>query len=134
MSQNVKVVADYFKALSTGDYETAGTYWSDDLVWHQPGKSPLAGSFKGKEAVFAHLADFAKLSNGSFAIDSLDYITDNNDLVLASIHFKASANNLSIEMKGVDLFRIEDGKIHEIWLFSEKLEQEDNFWASLANK
>ena len=35
-------------------------------------------------------------------------------------------------MKGVDLFRFEDGLIKEIWLFSEQIDEEDRFWTALA--
>lgn len=134
MSQNVKLIQEYFNALSQGDFETAGSFLSNDLVWNQPGHGALSGVFKGKEAVFAHLGDFARLSNGTFAIDAVDYITENNNLVIASIHFKATSAHHSISMKGIDLFRIEAGKIQEIWLFSEDIEEEDKFWTALAEK
>lgn len=134
MSQNVKLVQEYFRALAEGNYEKAGSYWSDNLVWHQPGHGALSGDFEGESAVFAHLGNFAKLSNGTFAIDGMDYITDNDDMILASIHFKASTNNTSISMKGVDLFKIDGGKIQEIWLFSEDIDGEDKFWTSLVRK
>ncbi len=134
MSHRVELIQKYFDALSKGDFETVGSLFSNNLVWHQPGKGVLSGTIKGKENVFAHLGNFPKLSNGTFMIDKVDYITGNNNLVAASIHFKASSEKGSMQMKGVDLFRIEDNLIQEVWLFSENIDAEDEFWkASHAN-
>lgn len=38
----------------------------------------------------------------------------------------------SMEMKGVDLFRFENDLIKEVWLFSERIDEEDRFWTALA--
>ena len=51
---------------------------------------------------------------------------------LAAIGFAVSASGHSMEMKGVDLFRFENGLIKEVWLFSERIDEEDRFWTALA--
>ena len=33
-----------------------------------------------------------------------------------------------MRMRGIDLYRIENDKIQEVWLFSERIEEEDAFW------
>ena len=118
--------------MAQGDFETVGALLSDELVWHQPGKGTLSGVYNGKQNVFAHLGRMAQLSNGTFAIDQVDYITENGDLVVAAVGFAVSKNGRSMQMKGVDLFRFEDGLIKEIWLFSEQIDEEDRFWTALA--
>lgn len=70
----------------------------------------------------------AQLSGGTFAIDQIDYITENNHLVVAAVAFKALAFSKSIQMRGIDLFRVENDKIQEVWLFSEHIDEEDAFW------
>lgn len=106
----------------------------NDLIWHQPGEGALSGVYNGKQNVFAHLGRMAQLSNGTFAIDQVDYVTENDDLVAAAIGFAVSANGHSIEMKGVNLFRFENGLIKEVWLFSERIDEEDRFWTALAQE
>ncbi|MDR2127939.1 MAG: nuclear transport factor 2 family protein [Burkholderiaceae bacterium] len=132
MSKNIDVVSSYFKALAGGDHVATAAAFVDDVVWHQPGHSKLSGTFTGKGAVFAHLGDFGKLSGGTFAIDNISYVTDNGDLVVAATHFKAEARGKSLSMQGIDLFRIKDGKIAEVWLFSENQSEEDAFWNELS--
>ena len=132
MEKKTEKVSLFYAALAQGDFETVGTLLSDDLIWHQPGKGAVSGIYSGKQNVFAHLGKMAQLSNGTFAINQVDYVTENGDLVVAAVAFAASAGGCSIEMKGVDLFRFEDGLIKEVWLFSERIDEEDSFWTPLV--
>ena len=59
-------------------------------------------------------------------------MTENGDMVVAAVHFKAEKDKKNLSMKGIDLLRIEDEKIKEVWLFSEKIEDEDEFWDAAA--
>lgn len=133
MSKNVEIVQLYFNAVAKGDFDTVGNLFADDVVWHQPGNGIQSGIYNGKPELFALLGNFAKWSNGTFAIDNIEYITDNGNLVSASIHFKAEKDGKILSMKGIDLLRLENDKIKEVWLFSENIEDEDNFWNSIAN-
>jgi ketosteroid isomerase-like protein len=125
---NVAIVQSYFDALSKGDFETVGNLFANDVVWRQPGQGIQSGVYNGKPAVFAHLGNLMKWSNGSFGIDQVEYLTGNDNLVAASIHFKAEKEGQQLSMKGVDLLRLEDGEIKEVWLFSEHIADEDAFW------
>ena len=132
MEKKTEKVSLFYAALTQGDFETVGTLLSDDLRWHQPGKGAVSGIYSGKQNVFAHLSKMAQLSNGTFAIDQVDYVTENGDLVVATVAFAVSASGYSMEMKGVDLFRFEDALIKEVWLFSERIDEEDRVWTALA--
>ena len=113
-----EIVHQFYVSLAKGDFEKVGSLLADDLVWHQPGKG----------AVFSHLGRMAQLSGGTFAIDQIDYITENNHLVVAAVAFEAFAFDKSIRMRGIDLYRVENDKIQEVWLFSEHIDEEDAFW------
>lgn len=132
MEKKIEKVRQFYTALAQGDFETVGALLSDDLVWHQPGKGTLSGIYNGKQNVFTHLGRMAQLSNGTFAIDQVDYVTENSDLVVAAVGFAVSANGHSMQMKGVDLFRFENEQIKEVWLFSERIDEEDRFWTALT--
>lgn len=132
MSKNVTIVQSYFDAISKGDFATVGNLFADDVIWHQPGDGIQSGTYNGKDAVFTHLGNFMKWSNGTFAIDEVEYLSSNGDLVTAAIHFKAAKGDQQLAMKGVDLLRIDQGKIKEVWLFSEQIIDEDTFWNSAA--
>lgn len=128
MSKNSTIVESYFKAVTSGDFETIKNLFADDIIWHQPGKGIQSGTYIGIEGVFAHLGNFMKWSNGTFMIDDIKYILENHDLVTVSIHFKAEKGDKVLSMKGIDLLRIENDQIKEVWLFSEHIDEEDAFW------
>ncbi|RZL35019.1 MAG: DUF4440 domain-containing protein, partial [Pedobacter sp.] len=67
------------------------------------------------------------------AIDHIEYTIENADLVTASIHFKAENCGKNLSMKGIDLLRIENDKIKEVWLFSENIDEEDSFWNHVSS-
>ena len=113
------VIGLYFDFLMTGKFEELGKLLADDIVWHQPGAGSLSGDHKGKENVFGLFGEFMKRSEGSFRILSASHKMQNGNLASAALRFTASADSKSIEMEGIDLMRIENGLIKEVWLFSE---------------
>jgi len=75
------------------------------------------------------LGKFMEISGGSFRIDDIRAIMANENLVTASLHFRAQRQDRQVSMDGVDLMRIESGQIKEVWLFSGDEDAEDEFWS-----
>ena len=50
--ENAAIVRRGYDALTCGDLTTLGELFGDDISWHTPGRSPLAGDVVGREAVF----------------------------------------------------------------------------------
>lgn len=127
--QNIETVRRYFDAVGRGDLPTVGEAFADDIVWHQPGQGSLSGLHHGKEAVFALLGKFMERSGGTFRIDGIGPLMAQGDLVATSIHFRAERpDGKAMSMSGVDLLRVVNGRIREVWLFSEDQVAEDAFW------
>lgn len=128
MSTTIDLARTYFTAVQTGDMPALGDLLAEDIVWHQPGAHRFSGDHRGRDAVFALLGAMMEASAGTFAIDAVHSYMDNGDLVAASIHFSGRRGELTMAMDGVDLLRITDGKIAEMWLFSTDAAAEDAFW------
>lgn len=128
---NINTVQKYFDCLQKGDLETLGSLFADDIIWHQPGQGQLSKTYHGKQELFGLFGHFMQISEGSFKIDSVQKLMVNENLVSATLHFSAKkSNGQSISMDGVDLMKVENGKIIEVWLFSADQEAEDAFWVS----
>jgi predicted SnoaL-like aldol condensation-catalyzing enzyme len=69
-----------------------------------------------------------EVSRGTFAIDRVESLMANGDLVAATIHFVAEREGASLALDGVDLLRVVDGLIVEVWLFGADQDVEDAFW------
>jgi pimeloyl-ACP methyl ester carboxylesterase/ketosteroid isomerase-like protein len=127
---NIEVVKSYFKALQTGNMNLLASLLSDEIVWNQPGQGELSGKYEGKKKVFELFEKFMAISKGSFKIDTVTNYMSNGDFVTATLHFSAHNEQRSIAMNGIDLMKVVDGKIAEVFLFSSDQKAEDEFWVS----
>ncbi|WP_328835398.1 nuclear transport factor 2 family protein [Streptomyces europaeiscabiei] len=127
-SANIDTARTYFQAVQTGDMAALGELLDADIVWHQPGANQFSGVHKGQAAVFQMLGSMMETSQGTFAIDKIHTLMGNGDLVAATIHFTGRHGDASMSMDGVDVLRIENGRITEMWLFSADPAAEDAFW------
>jgi uncharacterized protein len=127
--KNIEIVQSYVDSLSKGDMETVGQLLADDVIWHQPGSSHLSGLYSGKQKVFAHLGKFMELSSNTFRVSKVQAVMANGNMVAATMHFMAERLGRSLSMDGVDVMRIDGGKIKEVWLFSSDQAAEDAFWS-----
>ena len=126
------VMTDYFRALRSGDLASLETLFADDVIWHQPGAGQLSGDYRGKPSLFELFGRFVTLSEGTFQITDVGDVMGNGALVAASLRFRAARGDERIDMSGVDLMRIVNGKIQEVWLFSGDQAAEDAFWIGAA--
>jgi uncharacterized protein len=125
---NINIAKTYIKAVQTGDQATLGSLISPDVIWHQPGKNRFSGTHRGMAAVGPMLGAMMEVSKGTFAITRADHYMANGDWVAITIEFAGEAHGIKLKQPGVDLIRVEGGKIVEVRLFSSDQEQEDAFW------
>ncbi len=126
---NISIMRTYLDALSKGDMEKIGKLLDDDVIWHQPGSSQLSGLHRGKQNLFAHLGRFMELSGNTFRMTEVGSVMANENMVAATLHFMAERPGRTLSMDGVDVMRIADGKIKEVWLYSGDQAAEDAFWS-----
>ncbi len=126
---NIGIVRSYVDCLGRGEMEKVGQLLADDVIWHQPGNSHLSGVHIGKVQLFAHLGKFMELSGNTFHVSKVHSLMANDNMVSASLHFEAERQGRKLSMDGVDLMRIDGGKIKEVWLFSSDQAGEDAFWS-----
>ncbi len=124
----IEVVTAYSVALSQGDIATAFSHFSPDAKWHQPGNHQFAGTKNGLEAIGKMLGDMMSVTQGSLVIKPTGTMMTNGNLVSFPVHFSGKIGNKTVAMNGVDLFEVVDGKIVQVWLFSEDQDAEDLFW------
>lgn len=125
---NIEISKAYIKAVQTGDQATLGSLISPDVIWHQPGSNQFSGTHRGMAAVGSMLGKMMEVSKGTFAITRADHYMANGDWVAIAIEFAGEANGIQLKQPGVDLIRMEGGKVVEVRLFSSDQKQEDAFW------
>lgn len=124
----MQVVEAYSIALGKGDIPTAFSYFSPEAEWHQPGVNQFSGTKTGLEAIGKMLGDMMGATQGSLVIVPAGAMMMNGNLVSCPVHFSAKSGTKFVDMDGNDLYEVVDGKITQVWLFSENQAAEDEFW------
>lgn len=122
------VAATYFDALGRGDIATVMAQFDDAVVWHQPGANRFSGDHEGVAGVGALIGGMMEISQGSFLLNVTGPAMVNGDLVALPVRFSGNREDASMDMDGVDLLTVRDGKIVEVHLFSADGPSEDAFW------
>ena len=125
---NADLLAAQLDALSRGDVATAMTFYSDDVVFHYPGRNPLSGDYTGKDQVLELLSRVMQLTNGSFRPDVHDILAS-DEHVAALVTVRAERDGAAVEWTSVDLFHIRDGKLSEHWVHEVDQDLVDEFWS-----
>lgn len=124
------VTAEYFDALGRGDVPAAMGLLSPDVVWHQPGSNRFSGVHEGLDGVGELLGGMMETSQGTFQLSVSGPAMVNGELVAIPVRFSGKRSDASMDMSGVDLLTVRDGKIIEVRLFSADAVAEDSFWGN----
>jgi ketosteroid isomerase-like protein len=112
---NEDLVRQGFEAFSKGDMEGVAALFTDDVVWHTPGRGPLAGDHRGKGQVMSMLGKQAELTGGTFRAELHDILAnDEHGVLLATVGAERAGKTW--EDNGVVVFHIHNGKVSEAWL------------------
>lgn len=123
------VVMRYFDALGAGDVPTAMSLFDPEVRWHQPGGNRFTGDHLGPEGVGALIGGMMEVSAGTFRLEVTGPPMTDGDLVAVPVRFSGRRDGVDpMDMAGVDLLTVRDGRIVEVHLFSEDGPAEDAFW------
>ena len=125
---NVALLRKGYDAFAKGDMPTLTDVFAEDVVWHLPGRNPVSGVHRGREAVFAGFAKFFELSGGTLKLDDHTILGD-DDHAVALNRATASRAGKKLDLLGVDVYHIRNGKVTEFWSFSEDQRIDDEFWS-----
>ena len=128
----IEIAQTYIRAVQTGDQAALGALFAPDVVWHQPGKNRFSGTHRGLPAVVEMLGGMMGVSRGSFRIERASRYMENGGWVTIELDFAAERDGVSLAQPGIDLLKIDNGKIAEVRLFSSDQDAEDVFWGSAS--
>ena len=125
MHPNEKLLRDADEAQLAGDVEKFVGFYTDDVIVHIPGKSSLAGVYKGRDQFLELFGRFLERTP-EYTFEPHAYLADDeHGVVLLVSHFKRGDETLDSNDTFVCHFR--DGKISEFWLTSENSDEVDAF-------
>lgn len=121
-----RVLREYAAAWLASDLETVLGSYHDDIELHYMGDSPLAGTHVGRDAAFAALGQASvRTSRKLVAVEDM--------LVGESLGALIAIEDLGDpprRVRRVLLYRVQDGKLRECWLFDEDQRFIDELWST----
>ncbi len=125
---NAELLKKGYAAFASGDMAVLTELFADDVTWHVSGNSPISGTHRGREAVFAVFARTGQLSGGTFKIDVHDVVA--NDVhAVALTRATASRQGKQYDAMDTDVYHMSGGKVTEFWSFAEDTKKADEFWS-----
>lgn len=108
---NAAIVRRAYEAFNTSDLETLAEIFHEDSSWHTPGRSPIAGDNRGREAVFAQFGSYVGDTGGTFKA-TLQAVFESEDGRVVGLHHNSAQRNGKLLDTGCCItFELEDGKI-----------------------
>jgi ketosteroid isomerase-like protein len=125
---NAELLNSHLDALARGAIAEAMTFYTDDLVFHYPGRNLLSGDYIGKPAVLDLLDRVQTLTAGSFRPEIHDILAS-DDHVAALVTVHAERDGVAVRWRAVDVFHVRDGKLAEHWVHEVDQPLVDRFWS-----
>jgi uncharacterized protein len=117
MHPNEKLLRDADQAQMHGDMDAFMDAYTDDIVVHIPGKSSLAGVYKGKDQFADTFQRFMERAPEYTFEPHAYFADDEHGIILQRSHYKRGNETLDSNDTFVVHFR--DGKVSELWITSD---------------
>lgn len=121
------VVKRYADAWVANDLRAIIESYHDEVVFHYFGRSPLAGTHRGKAACLAILKQVREKTNRGLVSVRDVLAGEHFGLVIAVERFERSGE--SVELERVLRYSVRDGKLAECWIYDEDQRLVDEYWA-----
>jgi ketosteroid isomerase-like protein len=103
---------------------------AEDIVWHVPGTSPIAGDHRGREGVAAYFERRRELASATMRLHPGPLLAD-GEAVVQLVDGSAELHGERVEWRTAGVYRIRGGRIAEVWLVPLELELFDRIWGDL---
>lgn len=107
---NTTLARSLVEAFARGDLATVGACFAEDAVWDLPGRSTVAGEYKGRDAIIGFLAKAYELSGGTLQLELIDVLGDDWGAVQVQ-HVRAAHDGRLLDCIEVLAHEIVDGRI-----------------------
>ena len=121
-----RVLRAYAASWMASDLEAVLASYHDDIELHYMGDSPLAGTHRGRDAAFAALG-LASVRTSRKLIEVEDVLVGSSLGALLAVE---DLGEPARRVRRVLLYRVQDGKLRECWLYDEDQRFVDRLWST----
>ena len=116
---------------SGGSVDSVVELVAEDIVWHVPGSSPIAGDHRGAAEVIAYFERRRQLASATMKMEP-GGLLEMGDAVAQSVTGSATLDGEPVTWQTVGVYRVdlEHGRIREVWLVPLDSDLFDRIWSS----
>lgn len=113
----VQKIMAYQLAVAAGDIASARAVFDPEVTYQVPGRSLLAGDYRGPDEVIGYFGRLLELTDGTYRISRMTWFAAGNEVALATRN-QATRGGRTLDWDEVLLFTFEDGRKKRIDLLS----------------
>jgi acyl-CoA thioesterase FadM/ketosteroid isomerase-like protein len=98
-----------------GPIEPVEALLAEDIVWHVPGSSPIAGDYRGRQAVLDYFRHRRARADGTMRIVEHHQVVQ-GDTMLRFADGEATLGGEQRRWRTVGVYRVQDDRLAEAWL------------------
>jgi ketosteroid isomerase-like protein len=117
-----------YETRASDDIDAFARLLTEDVLWHGPGDSAIAGVYRGVDDVVAYVRVRQSLTGGTFCISVEDMVA-NGRLGCVLVSASAEIGGELEWWRAHGLYRFRDGRIAECRVVPEDQREFDRIWA-----
>ena len=127
-AENAAIVERIFDAFARQEGLALRGLFAEDAVWHVPGRGVMAGTYRGREAIFRFLAMLPKQTDGTYRSELIDVLAS-DDRAAEVYRARGERHGRTLELEQVLLFRIDGSRVREVLALPSDADAFEAFWA-----
>ncbi len=125
---NILLVKEALEAFTRGDVAEVKAFLAEDILWHVPGRGRLAGDYTGLEEAFEFFSEAGGPRDTTQFSFNVHKMIGSDDFVSMFVRYHHERADEAVDQDGIELFRVEAGKIQEFWAFIRDSRSFDEFF------
>jgi hypothetical protein len=126
--RNAETVRRGYAAFNAADLKTLTDLFDESASWHTPGRSRIAGDYKGREAVFAQFGRYGGETGGTFKATLLQVLKSDDGRVVGIHRNTAERGGKHLDVACCIAFEFKDGRVVDGKEHIYDLYAWDEFW------
>jgi uncharacterized protein len=130
---HAKLVRDFHdgqnRFYAGGDQEPVSVMLTDDVTWHVPGRSGIAGDYRGRDEVLRYFATRRALAGATFHIHVRGVLADDERAAILATG-EVGLGGETLTWRTVAVFRMSEGRIAECWVLPYHQGAFDDIWSA----
>ena len=127
-AENAAIVQRIFDAFARKEGLALRGLFDEEAVWSVPGQGVMAGTYRGREAIFRFLAKLPKETEGTYGSELIDVLAS-DDRAAALYRARGIRHGRTLELDQVLLFTLEDGLVTHVLALPSDPDAFEAFWA-----